>query len=434
MMDVHSKTSEPRRMAMKKILVLLSLAVFVVSAPAQTPDWPQWRGPNGSGATTETGWNPMALQGGARVLWKVFVGIGYASPIIKAGRLYTTGGGASKGVRFWCLDPATGVPIWEKFVDLGDRFLNAREDFRATPATDGERVYWISGSGRFFCLRAADGELLWMKELVKDYGAVKPYYGWAASPVIEGDLLLVNAHTLALGLDKATGDIRWRSENLPIIADGLSTPVVCDVGGVRCALFAGANSLLLIEVATGKKLWAGPIAYTGSPAWCAPDPVVSEGKAFFETYEGSRVFDLTKGPQEPLWQSDALTSLWATPVLIDGYLYGVREKGAATAPGDTNTADWPFQCVEFSTGKIVWEKNLPWVSATVAGGKLILLEFNGILHIAEVTPGGYRDLSVADILKGAKVARTFRAPPVLWGGKIYCRNYDGDLVCIDVSR
>ncbi len=100
---------------------VLLLAIASTAASQQTPEWPQWRGPNGDGTSSETGWNPMALQGGAKILWKTNVGYGYGTAIIKAGRLYTMAGASKDGVRFWCLDAATGTRIWEKIVDTGDR-------------------------------------------------------------------------------------------------------------------------------------------------------------------------------------------------------------------------------------------------------------------------------------------------------------------------
>jgi hypothetical protein len=74
------------------------------------------------------------------------------------------------------------------------------------------------------------------------------------------------------------------------------------------------------------------------------------------------------------------------------------------------------------------------VSVTVAGGKFLLLDVTGTLHIAEATPAGYKELGSADVLAGAKTSRRFASAPVLCAGLIYCRNYAGDLVCIDVSK
>ncbi|MCX6374901.1 MAG: hypothetical protein NTU88_02465 [Armatimonadetes bacterium] len=92
--------------------------------------------------------------------------------------------------------------------------------------------------------------------------------------------------------------------------------------------------------------------------------------------------------------------------------------------------------MEFATGKVMWDsdKRMQFTSSCAADGKLILLELNGTLHIAEVSPNAYHEIWSADVLAGAKRPRRFAVPPVLCGGRIYCRNYAGDLVCIDVSK
>ncbi len=74
------------------------------------------------------------------------------------------------------------------------------------------------------------------------------------------------------------------------------------------------------------------------------------------------------------------------------------------------------------------------VSLIAADGKLIMLELDGTLRIAKASPVSYEELATADVLQGAKRPRLFPIHPVLCNGRIYCRNYAGDLVCIDVSK
>ena len=96
--------------------------------------------------------------------------------------------------------------------------------------------------------------------------------------------------------------------------------------------------------------------------------------------------------------------------------------------------DMPFRCIDWRTGKVVWQKDMKYVSLIVAGGRLIMLELDGTLHVAEAAPAAYQELAVADVLGGANEKRLFATPPVLCNGRIYCRNFTGDLVCVDVSE
>jgi hypothetical protein len=91
--------------------------------------------------------------------------------------------------------------------------------------------------------------------------------------------------------------------------------------------------------------------------------------------------------------------------------------------------------VEWETGKLMWESEpMSSTTLTAVDGKLILLESNGTLRIAEASPEGYREISSADVLAGEKRPRRFVTAPVLCRGRIYCRNFTGDLICVDVSK
>jgi hypothetical protein len=133
-----------------------------------------------------------------------------------------------------------------------------------------------------------------------------------------------------------------------------------------------------------------------------------------------------------------LTCNTFTPLLVDGFVYGSHSN--LSFPnldwGAYEAAAVPVRCLEFATGKVMWEspQKMKFVQPCAAAGNLILLELGGMLRIVEASPAAYREISEADVLGGAKRPRRFVVPPVLCGGRIYCRNYAGDLVCIDVSR
>jgi outer membrane protein assembly factor BamB len=188
------------------ILGFLLLCGLAWSQGVQQPDaagvvWPQWRGPNGDGVSTESGWNPTALNGGAKILWNVDVGPGFSNIAIKDNCLYALGYDAKANtLLFWCLDAATGNTIWKKS-------LNVPGQPESTPVVDGDRVYGLGWDGTLFCLQAANSRLVWQKNLVKDFNADDADYRWATSPVVEGDLILLNATASGLALNKLTGDL-----------------------------------------------------------------------------------------------------------------------------------------------------------------------------------------------------------------------------------
>jgi outer membrane protein assembly factor BamB len=412
------------------LALLFSLLVLCPAAFSQSPSWPRWRGPNGDGISTETNWNPKALKGGAKVVWKVDIGFGYSDVVIQGGRLYTMGLVKSKWT-FLCLDAGSGKGIWQ-------RSLDSIEEPMSTPCVDGDRVYGLGKDGTVVCLRTSDGGLLWKKSLKDDFGIPVLYYGWASSLVVEGRLLLLSAGPAGLALDKMTGAPAWKST----LAEGeneggygyYATPVVCDFNGKRYGLFYGQTSLSAVDLASGKRLWT----YQHNDQHPISDPIVSGTRVFLSRPQ-TILQEMAPGTPKTVWTNSELISGPFTLVLVDGFVYG-SNKGLQSFPnlawGMYEDAAVPLRCVELATGKVKWEspRKMKFIQPCAAAGKLILLELGGILHIVEASPAAYREISSADVLGGANRPRRFAVPPVLCGGRIYCRNYAGDLICIDVSK
>jgi outer membrane protein assembly factor BamB len=417
----------------KTVSFLACLFVLLLLCPAaggESPSWPRWRGPNGDGVSSETGWNPKALEGGAKVAWKADVGFGYSDVVIEAGRLYTMGLVNAKWT-FLCLDAGSGKFIWQQSFD-------SIMEPMSTPCVDGDRVYGLGKDGTIVCLRTSNGSLIWKKSLQDDFNISMLSYGWASSPVIEGKLLLLSAGFAGLALDKMTGELAWASKRMQGEYESgwgfYTTPVTCDIGGKRCALMYGYTSFSAVDVGTGQRLWTFP-HYDQHPI---SDPIVSGNKVFLSRPQ-TCLLEMATDASKTIWTNSEFTTGSYTPVLVDGFVYG-SNKGPRTfsnlAWDDYAAAAVPIRCLELATGKLMWEspQKMQFTSPCAAAGNLILLELGGVLHIVEASPAAYREISSADVLGGAKRPRRFAVPPVLCGGRIYCRNYAGDLVCIDVSK
>ncbi len=408
--------------------LLLLLVCLATTAYAQSPGWSGWRGPDGTGVSKETGWNPLALQGGARVLWSADVGAGYSNVAIRDGRLYATGRDP-KDLTFivTCLDAATGKVIWK------NEKLRSTGDPEATPAVDGTYVYGLGNDGLLFCLKAENGKVVWQKSLQKDFGIADQAYGWAGSPVIEGDLLILNAGSTGLALRTRDGKRAWpvgpSTGGVPYCA----SPVIVGPAETRVALLAGPIWLNAVDVATGKVRWS--YEHKVGPEVVA-DPVPFGASVLFSQIARTVLLDVKGGMAVPAWTSWDFCASLTAPVLVEGNLYGQH---ASTSVGvwdwaAMQRATWPLMCLDPATGRKRWEAPMHPVNVTAAGGRLLLLGLDGTLRIAEASPEAYRELASADVLAGAKRPRLFATPPVLLDGRIYCRNYAGDLVCIDVSR
>jgi outer membrane protein assembly factor BamB len=399
-------------------LFLWLFGLYAVLGNADELAWPRWRGPNGDGISMEADWAPEALAGGPKILWKVEIGAGHSNVAIKNNRLYTIG---TKGV--FCLNADTGEEVW-RYSDV--RFVGPQ----STPTVDGNFVYALSYNGSLFCLKTKNGKLRWEKDLVNDLKSPFPKYGFASSPVVEGDLVILNAKTTAIALNKKTGDMIWEGV---VIDDKIgryfSTPVIYNHDGKRYVLTFRHSGLFSMNAKTGELLWFYEWTKSGSPN--VVDPMVFDNKVFIsssETDARCALLDIKGNEPNVLWENENMSNHISTSVYIDGYLYGID--------GDyhRNIKDCSLRSIDFKTGDLMWEKEMRGASLMAANGKLIILEDNGTLHIAEATPSAYKEISSGDVLLGEQKFRKFWTPPVLYKGKIYCRNNAGDLICIDVSE
>jgi len=257
--------------------------------------------------------------------------------------------------------------------------------------------------------------------------------------------LLLTVNTAGMALKKSTGDLVWMSEKPPDTArfefttgTEYSTPVLYQENSKRLALFYSWKGLTAVEIATGQELW--------SYAWTfgyiqAADPVLIGDKVLLveewewgpENRRYSVLLDAQNGEPTVLWKSAELFSDISTPVVVDGYVYSCHGGPHSVSKFAS------LCCLELDTGKVKWEVNLGskrWnkfnVSLTASAGKLLILNDEGILIIAEANPERYIEIARCDVLAGKSTPRTFFASPVLCNGRIYCRNVGGDLLCIDV--
>jgi outer membrane protein assembly factor BamB len=399
--------------------------------------WPRWRGPNGDGISKEKDWDPTALSRGPRILWNADVGHGYSNVAIENGRIYTMG--AKQQNTVFCIDAETGKEIWT-------HQLEGFDDQLSTPTVEHGFVYALTKRGVLLCLKAANGGLVWKKDLVEEGDAVKPYYGFASPPVIEGDIVIVTANTSGLALEKKTGKKVWGSAEPPTElpntdpgaagTNGLdySAPIINDHDGNRLAVLTSYEGIHAVEAETGRLRWLHRWdVYSGLQV---ADPLVLGNRIFvaqhpqFPPLEAfCYLLDISGEKPNLIWKRHTLSSEISSPVAIDSFIYGCN--------GGPYSGHNSLRCLSVETGDVLWEQS--WGSAqtlsiSAAGGKLLVLQENGTLHIAEASPSSYRELAQGDVLAGEKKPRQFYTPPVLYRGRVFCRNYAGDLVCIDVRK
>ena len=167
-------------------------------------DWYQWRGPDRNGISPLAGFR-TDLQD-CPELWRKDVGVGFSTVSVADGRLYTMGNvrkGRQTADVVSCRTATTGERIWQKAYPCK---RGGHAGSRSTPTVDGDRVYTLSREGHLFCWRARDGKQLWAKHLRKDFGQKPSGWGFACSPLVHGELLLLDAGA-TLALNKNSGEL-----------------------------------------------------------------------------------------------------------------------------------------------------------------------------------------------------------------------------------
>ena len=204
------------------------LNVFALPALAKkAPDWFQWRGPDRNGISKEKNWNPKFPPTGPKILWEKPIGTGFSSITVGGNWVYTTGNTGIMKTRnrkdnkdiIYCLDAITGKEIWTHTFLASLNPLRYEGGPNATPTVDGKRLYCFAREGDIFCFNAADANIIWPKNMIKDFALEELDYGYSSSPVIENDMLFLNGGTCGMALDKNNGKLLWKRKEQGRIFD-----------------------------------------------------------------------------------------------------------------------------------------------------------------------------------------------------------------------
>ncbi len=384
-----------------------------LSVSASAVDWMTWRGPGDDGIVSSVQWVPKAIENEENIIWKKNVGKGYSAACVKGDRLYTVGNEKNTD-NIYCLDANTGEEIWTY------SFPCAQGSYpgpRTTPVWDDGLIYTLSREGHLNCLDAKTGKVRWQKNITTEFGAQLPTWGHASSAVIEGDMLLLNACTHGLALNKKTGDKIWASPPGPCT---YASPVVHEIGGAKQVLVFAQNGLIGVDLKTGRKLWSFP--WKTAHDVHAADPIASGNFVFISSgyNTGGAMIDLSGQQPRELWRNKVMCNHFSTSILLGGHLYGISG----------NAGGGKLVCMNPRTGEKVWDADTGFGNLIAINDNIVVLNERGELHVVKAKPEGAQTVA-----KGSStLSKTCWTAPVFANQKIYCRNDRGDMVCIDVSK
>jgi outer membrane protein assembly factor BamB len=368
--------------------------------PADLPGaWPRFRGADFDAISKDD--TPLARQwpeGGPRAIWSIELGEGYAGPAVLNGRVYVMDYDQQRqGDAIRCLSLADGEEIWQYFYPIKIKRNHGMS--RTVPAVTEKYVVTMGPKCHVTCLDSVSGELRWMLDLVKDFGATVPPWYAGQCPLIEDGkaVIAVGGDSLMMAVDCETGQIAWRSPNPHGWTMTHSSIVPVEFAGVRMYVYCAGGGVVGVRAEDGRILWEN--AEWKINVANVPTPVaVGDGLIFLSGgyNAGSMMLKLTGEAYtirtETVFRlsSEVFGSPQHTPIFYGGYIYGVRPDGQLV-------------CLDLS-GNIVWTSSSAHKFGlgpySIANGLLYAMNDSGLLTLVEATPLGYLQLDQVKVLEG----------------------------------
>jgi outer membrane protein assembly factor BamB len=432
---------------MASALLLVTLIVSLGAASLAADNWPEWRGLRRDGRSAETGlpdkWAPPSAThaAGENLAWRVPIG-SRSSPVVFGNRVYLyapAGDEAARQERLVAIDAASGKVIWEYKRSLYLSDVPTHRVAWASPAVDpATGVIYAYGGNSTLMAFSPEGKLLWERGLVEDFGAITTHGGRTPSPVVDGNVVIVNTLISAWGslarggnryfaFDKKTGQTVWISSPQQRHYDtNYSTPIVASVNGTRLAIVGGTDGVFYgLKVATGEPVWKYEIskrALNNSALVNGETVIVVHSEENLDSSEMGLMAAFDAGAKGEV-KKDGLK--WGTYGLQIGFPTPVIDEKEGTIYAVDNGA--VLIGIDLATGKRLWNKNLGTIqkgSPVLADGKLYLGTENGKFYILKPSKTGVEVLD-EDVLPIAQVEGMGTTPepivasPVVANGRVY---------------
>lgn len=442
-------------------------------------DWPLFLGPQETGVSRETGLLESWPANGPPLVWQRKIGTGYAAPSVRGNRLVVHH--RPRGTEIVeCLDAATGETFWkyEYPSDFEDPY-GYNNGSRCAPLLTEHRCYTFGPQGKLLCLELETGKLVWEHDTASEWKIPTHFFGAGCTPILEGNLLIVlvggqpdsgvvafHAETgkvvwEAVGKKTWDGADMWNSGRTLKWTDSemlvsYSSPIVATIHGQRHLLCLVRQGLVSVDPANGNVRFKYWFRSRLRDSVNAARPVVVGDEIFLTAAYDTGAALLKVHPDgngyDVVWSDpQGLSSHWSTPIYKDGYIYGFSGRHEQEAM---------FQCVEFKTGKLVWETRgydapldeleqdpdsgrirnrktkqvIPWPffgrgSKILVGDRFIVLGERGTLALVKASSEKFEELARTTY---PQLKYPCWAAPVLSRGRLFLRAED-NLICLDLK-
>jgi len=464
-----------------KLLLVLVLVLDCKSFALENGnDWPQFLGPHANGTSDETGLLDRWPGDGPPVLWENKIGTGYSAPSVRGNRVVLHHRLGNEEI-VEAFEADTGKPVWRhaypsRFVDP----YGYNNGPRCTPLLTTNLCYTFGAEGKLLCLELETGKKVWERDTAKDWEVPEAFFGVGSTPILESNLLIVmvggqpNSGVVALNAQtgktvwESVGEKNWQGQpklgwpgQPPVIWQkswkqaSYATPVAARVLGQQHIFCLMRQGLVSLDPKTGEVNFSRWFCSTVNDSVNAANPVVVDDLVFISAAyyrvgsvllrvkpDGKSFEEVWRSPRE-LREADPKTGNlvppvleihWSTPLYYDGYLYAFSGR---------NEPDARFRCVEFKTGKLMWDRDESWPSHStpqpkvygrgsiiMADGKLIALGEGGLLGLFKLNPNKAEELARFQV---PQLHHPCWAAPVLAHKRLYLRSEDR-LVCLNLAK
>ena len=408
------------------ILSLLSL-ILIYSCNSPSGDYSDWRGPERDGIYQETGLLKQWPSDGPKLLWSYEeLGYGHTAVAAAGDRIYVTGikdSAQSMGSLF--VFDTEGNLLWEK--PYGKDFTNNFIGTRSTAVLVENLLYIESGAGAVYCLQSEDGEQVWSKDFIQDFGADSVIqFGYSESPLIDGDHLICvpgGKENNVVALDRFTGETVWSSPGNGEQAT-YNSPILIEVGELRLVIAMSAASIIGIDADTGEMYWQikqtqqnkihanTPLYHNGRILVSSADPTSTSGLVQLELLEGGK-------KAAPVWRDRRFRNLLGGLVRIDSCIYGSTAFGSDWRVISWNTGDTLVRNRELGGGSIIYADGLFYCYT----------EREGEVALVDASPEKFEVISKFKVPLGS---REHWARPVIHQGVLYIRHGEA-LMAYDIK-
>jgi outer membrane protein assembly factor BamB len=366
-------------------VVLLGLANLAAAS-----DWPQFRGPGGSGVSDETGL-PTTWGPDENIRWKANLpGRSVASPVVLGKRLYISAASGPKMDRLHalCLNAETGKVIWHRqFTATGSTACHPKSSMAApSPCVNGDGVYFLFATADLAAFDL-DGNLRWYRSLVTDYPEISNQVGMASSPILWKDFLIVPMDTIGdsflAAVDTKYGKNVWKTERPKDI--NWVTPTLRTVGDKAEVIFSAPAETRAYDAATGKKTWT-----VAAPGPSVPTAVLAGEKVLLPVAGGLSCLKPDGDKMSEAWKSPKLATGYTSPLVYQDRVYGIGRAGTLLS-------------ADLRTGKDVWSERVGkgkgtfWASPVAADGHIFTFDDAGICTVVKAGGDSAKVVSTNDL-------------------------------------